>query len=811
MPTTLYDKVLAVFGMLRNSINQKTSKIDLAPLFNASVGYPVDSLVIYENVLYRCTTAHQGDWNTADFATATIQDILALKAKKSDLASEFNEETIYSKYQLVFKDGEFSQCTIPGVGSNAVFQRITVADLIARIEQEITQGVALDAIYKAVQNIAPAYEKWKNYKAKDICTYKGVLYECKAEVSSENDDPDKTWWDTYWKVTTVDAVLKSQYIQNGGNATLNTLVFKSEYRKLEISADSIISTRLSNGQEGPEERIFLNVSKSGTVSLLKDLAPEYEDLTENGVVKKFEAGNIVTHGNGLYLCKETHESDIFLDSMWTECTIDAVIDGLMDALSKVHADVVSLGEDVASLGGQVLVGNNGTGVGVSTTGILPDYGGMDYVRRIFFVPSQMSVPNIIGLSVLNGKRELVDNANYYNIWFKPVLFGLKVNDYITTVSFVTNKSNKKGGTTYAYLRNGANKVIGISENSANWSDENNSEITYTFIPIEDISDSSPSIGVEVEDPNDYYRITFDDEKKNAPSNNIVVGMRILKQVGNSFNPMMYVNKSSNSTSSKHSYSPYMTINGVGATVGSYKIHICECKEDFTTADIGPDVKGNVVASITPDLNLSWPPYNSATSRRYVLKDAVTFTHPNKVHFIAFDTNTKEYDENAEFSDGEYLPIGVVRNSSDRQYTCPTDNFVLQTDGHACPRVSFIRAIPFSSSRRKMTYYYDSADYSNASSISLPSTVSDEVEIRILVHGCGESRTLGVGSKTGRLAIMGDSSWLNSGENGVYTINIEAYTTIMLVFKSMGTVVVNKWSNFTLEPLNLWTVERQVLI
>lgn len=786
MPTTLYDKVLAVFGMLRNSINQKTSKIDLAPLFNASVGYPVDSLVIYENVLYRCTTAHQGDWNTADFATATIQDILALKAKKSDLAPEFNEETIYSKYQLVFKDGEFSQCIIPGVGSNAVFQRITVAGLIARIEQEITQGVALDAIYKAVQNIAPAYEKWKNYKAKDICTYKGVLYECKAEeVSSENDDPDKTWWDTYWKVTTVDAVLKSQYIQNGGNATLNTLVFKSEHRKLEISADSIISTRLSNGQEGPEERIKLNVSKSGTVSLLKDLAPDYEDLTENGVVKKFEAGSIVTYGNGLYLCKETHESDIFLEDMWTECTIDAVIDALIESVADVRADMASL-ED------QVLVGRDGTAVGVSTTGLLPSYGGMDFVRRIFFVPSQMSVPDIVGLSVLNGKSEL-DNGSCGAIWFKPAVFGWEEGGTITSVSFVTRNGNMTGGTVRAriskYGEGNGRTHLGFSTNLADWSAQAESVIEYTFD------------GISVDDPNAFFCITFAEENVD---NFVNVGIRVLKQVGNSNSPILHVNKLI-FPSSQSNIAPYnMTLNGDGVANHLYHMHICECDEDFAVANIGPNVAGKVVASMAPDQ--VWPSFNSATSCRYVLSEAFHFENPDRVHFIAFDTEAHTVGDT--FSTGKFLPIGLVRNRS-HEYTCPTAAFLLSTDDNACPRVSFIRAItPY---RRKMTYCYDSADFSNAPRISLPSTASGEVEARILVYGCGELSTLDIDSETGLHALIGgDSSWLNNN-SGVYSIDIEAYTTIMLVFKSIGTVVRPLANTARLAPINLWSVERLVLI
>lgn len=801
MPTTLYDKVLEVVKRLRNSIDQKAGKIDIAPLFDESVGYPVDSLVFYENVLYRCTTAHQGPWNIGDFATATIQDILAMKAKKSDLAPEFNEETIYSKYQLVFKDGEFSQCTTPGVGSNAVFQRITVADLIARIEQEITQGVALDAIYKAVQNIAPAYEIRNNYKAKDICTYKGVLYECVEDVKAENSDPDEAWWNRYWKRTTVDTVLKSQYIQNGGNATLNTLVFRDEYTKLEFSAYSIKSTRLTDdGQEGPDKRIFLDVRKSGTVSLLLDLAPDYEVLTNDGEVK-FEAGMMVTQGNGLYICTVAHTSQTWISDNWTECTIDAVIDGLMDALSKVHADVVSLEDDVASLGGQVLVGKNGTGVGVSTTGLLPDYGGMDFVRRIFFVPSQMSVPDIVGLSVLNGKLEL-DNGEYRCVWFKPAFFGLKQGDYITSVSFVTRSGTASGGTAYARLwrtwANGSRRDPStLSTGTANWSAQAESVIEYEFENF------------QVEDPDLYLCIDFTEENTLQAHKYVKVGMRLLKQAGYG-QRYLFINDKTNPFDANSNILPYnMTVSGNSSNKKSirfennkYYLHICECEEGFTTTDIGPNVSGKVVAVMATDD--TWPSYYSAISCRYVLNDAVTL-NPDRMHFIAFDTYQQA--KGATFSDGEFLPIGLVRGENN-QYTCPYNNFVLRTDDNACPRVSFISAItPY---RRKMKYYYDSADFSNAPFILLPSTASGEVEVRILVYGCGESNTLSVFAEAASFTLLGDSSWL-SNNNGLYGINIEAYTTIMLIFKSIATVLRPLPGQSVLAPMEFWSVERQVLI
>lgn len=75
---TLYQKVIAVVGMLRNSINGRASKLDLAPLFDVANSYAVGRLVVYNDVLYRCVVAHSGAWNADHFHTCTIDEIISL-------------------------------------------------------------------------------------------------------------------------------------------------------------------------------------------------------------------------------------------------------------------------------------------------------------------------------------------------------------------------------------------------------------------------------------------------------------------------------------------------------------------------------------------------------------------------------------------------------------------------------------------------------------------------------------------------------------------------------------------------------------
>ena len=114
---TLYQKVIAVFGMLRNSIGLKAARTDLAPEFDASSSYAVDRLVIYNNRLYRCTVEHAGPWNADHFSPTTIDDVIATKGGGSPFADElYVKDEGTGKYHKVVVE------TVGGVATLAVDQ-----------------------------------------------------------------------------------------------------------------------------------------------------------------------------------------------------------------------------------------------------------------------------------------------------------------------------------------------------------------------------------------------------------------------------------------------------------------------------------------------------------------------------------------------------------------------------------------------------------------------------------------------------------------------------------------------------------------
>lgn len=76
---TLKQKVLSVFELVRGLIGKKAARTELAAEFSAYEKYEVGRLVVYEDELYRCVTAHTGIWNKSNFEKATVDSALQLK------------------------------------------------------------------------------------------------------------------------------------------------------------------------------------------------------------------------------------------------------------------------------------------------------------------------------------------------------------------------------------------------------------------------------------------------------------------------------------------------------------------------------------------------------------------------------------------------------------------------------------------------------------------------------------------------------------------------------------------------------------
>lgn len=808
MPNTLYEKVIAVIGMLRNSINQKTSKLDLAPLFSASVSYPVDSLVVYGNVLYRCVTAHSGEWNADDFATATIDDILRLKANKSEFAPEYSDSDTYAQYQLVIKGGKFMQCMSAGTGPGAVFTDITVAQVVERLEHDIKQAASIDAVYAVVENIAPKYEVFKSYKVGERCSYNGAVYECTTAVQGESENPDSSFWATYWSKKTVDAMLRSLkneisngYVQKDSDATLAslamrdtstgyggpTLVIGGSDRSVIVMKDRMLVVA-PNDPSAPADGYVIHfpATKSGTMALLQDLAPSLESLQPTEGVYTFKAGQMVTYRHKLYLCTTEYnvsveaEQPIFAENFWTECTIEAAFNALIDSISELANSALSY----------AFVNTQSNFVKESTTGIISS---SQYapVGRIFIEPGKFNLSAIV--SVLTKLTVVNDRGDYDSFYFNPSYVGMTNGQFLNGVTFYLAKENgsadhaQQGDTVIAKLH----KIDGESDSVVAQSDE----ITWPAAPANNTDESGSPVAAnfkfssenQIADASLMYCVTF--HRKNGETFEDTK-IRIRSVAATRQNTLLYLGSNKHLTLCNISFSDCASGDSCNAKVFSIAdqesvyMHLCKLPSGSSR---GRFADGEVIA-VSNAKTLA-----SGENKVYLTTGPDLDT--TACYFVAFDRT--KHSEGSAFGGGVSLLMDVFPTS----YTF--DSMGLSCDGDASIPQILVEGLPISEDSHVPILVY--RDTFTQGVVPLPNNDA-EMELRYVIYGSsGATLNFSEGSNT-IIPLNGDTTWktLSAGSRYVF------------VLKSMGKIIGEIHGNLddptqltehTIGFKRLWTVER----
>jgi hypothetical protein len=179
---TIYQKVIAAYGILRSAINGRMSKYDVAREFpREGATYAVGRLVIHDDKLYRCTTAHTGPWNANDFVQTTVDEAIiydvdnavlsasAEFADKTDIAQEFSPYQRYDVDRLVVYENVLYRCSVAhpaGEWNEDHFVRATVDDVIA-----LSGKIGLD-------KIAYEFSTGTAYSVGQIVKKDGKLYRC---------------------------------------------------------------------------------------------------------------------------------------------------------------------------------------------------------------------------------------------------------------------------------------------------------------------------------------------------------------------------------------------------------------------------------------------------------------------------------------------------------------------------------------------------------------------------------------------------------------------------------------------------------
>ena len=144
--------------MLRSSIGQRAEKSSLAPTFSDSASYAVGRLVYRNDVLYRCTVAHEGAWNASHFTTTTIDEALSLKSEGGGGGGGVIPEDLYAKdsgglfYKITVETANgvktlaVDQTGVSGVSADDAYAKDASTGLYHRITVEDVHGTKTLAI-----------------------------------------------------------------------------------------------------------------------------------------------------------------------------------------------------------------------------------------------------------------------------------------------------------------------------------------------------------------------------------------------------------------------------------------------------------------------------------------------------------------------------------------------------------------------------------------------------------------------------------------------------------------------------------------
>ena len=345
---TIYQKVIAAYGILRSAINGRMSKYDIAQEFRDRATYAVGRLVIYDDKLYRCTTAHTGSWDANDFVQSTVEEAIIYEvdkavlaasaefAEKTDIASEFSPSERYDVNRLVVYDHVLYRCSVahPADEWNGDhFVQATVDDVIA--------------LNGGLRNIADDFDKTKSYSVGQLVVYDNKLYRCTSAHTGD-------WTSGHFTTSTVEAALALK-------ASISDLA--DEFEEGAYSVGQLVkkdgkiyrcTTAHTGAWNGGAD--FIESTVSGALNLMATKAElsELGSSTDSALSGKigldkiseefstetsYSVGQLVKKGGKLYRCTAEHAAGSWNDGVdFTESPVSGSVN-IMATKSEVETKI----------------------------------------------------------------------------------------------------------------------------------------------------------------------------------------------------------------------------------------------------------------------------------------------------------------------------------------------------------------------------------------------------------------------------------------------------------------------------------------
>lgn len=185
-------------------ISGKADLTIIAPIFNESTSYSVGDWVIYSGQLYKCSTAHRGEWDSAHFWSRNIKQLMPTNIM--ELYGEFRARSISnvtpSRVDVSVGGASYSDC----------YQ--------FNVEYTLTMGVYswLSAFLRIQYILIIGDNVYRNYQYKDMSAYEAE-YQAQAGTLS---------YPFIFPIIDPDGYIFALKFYNN-NLTAGTINFKIEY------------------------------------------------------------------------------------------------------------------------------------------------------------------------------------------------------------------------------------------------------------------------------------------------------------------------------------------------------------------------------------------------------------------------------------------------------------------------------------------------------------------------------------------------------------------------------------------------------
>ena len=327
---------------LNESLSEKTDLSVIADEFDATATYAKNDYVIYNGLLYKCTTAHTGVWSANDFTATLVGDELGSGgiADLSAVAPTFSSSTSYAVGTYVTYEGKLYKCTTAHSGdwnANDFTETSVNASFMAKGRDYVTAGLksgtTLAANATAEGGLSTASAQYAHCEAYSN-TASGIASHAEGTGTTASENGCHT--------EGTQTVAEYQFSHAEGKGTKTGKEFQHVQGMYNVGK-STTAFEIGKGTADNARSNAFEVDWSGNVVA----SGSYTDGTGNPLVNQtvvgtpfststaYSIGDVVTYNGNLYRFTSAHSAGAWNSSHVTQINIGDQIENFKEVIVTV--------------------------------------------------------------------------------------------------------------------------------------------------------------------------------------------------------------------------------------------------------------------------------------------------------------------------------------------------------------------------------------------------------------------------------------------------------------------------------------------